>query len=74
MQNVNRIKLAKLLRSKKAIIVNNNFIKKTLGFDDMRDFYREIGDWGYVTDFTYRTEEYDNQRFLRRFLKETYLD
>lgn len=74
MQKANLIKLEKLLKSKKAIVVNNKFIKRILGFDDMRDFYKEIGDWGYVNDFTYRTEMYDNQRFLRRFLKETYLD
>lgn len=70
-----RIKIAKLVKSKKAIVVNNGFIKRTLGFDDMRDFARSIGDWGYVTDFTYLDHQTESwQLFLRRYLKEQFLD
>lgn len=74
MPTANLIKLERLLKSRSPILINNKFIKKILGYDDMRDFYKDIGDWGYTSDFTYRNEEYDNQRFLRRFLKETYFD
>jgi hypothetical protein len=74
MHNANLIKIERLLKKKEKIVINNKFIKRILGFDDMRDFYKDVGDWGYCTDFTYRNEEYDNQRFLRRYLKETYLD
>ena len=69
------IKLAKLIKERKPIIVNNKLIKRVLGYDDMRDFAQEIGDWGYVTDFTYRDYQTENrQTFLRRFLRETFLD
>ncbi len=68
----NLIKIEKLLKSKKTILVNNKLIKRILGFDDMRDLSKSISDWGYCTDFTYRTEEYDWQRFIRRWLKEEY--
>lgn len=69
-----RLKVSKLLKSKRPININNKLIIKILGRDDMRDFYEDIGNWGHVTDFTYRNETHDNQRFIRRFLKETYLD
>lgn len=74
MENPNLIKLERLLKSRKPILINNKFIKRILGFEDMRDFYKAVGDWGHCTDFTYRNEEYDNQRFIRRFLRETYFD
>lgn len=70
----NLIKIEKLVKSKKAILVNNKFIKRILGFDDMRDFVKDIGDWGHCTDFTYCTEEYDWQRFLKRYLKDNFLN
>ncbi len=70
--NLKRIEV--LVRSRQPIAVNNHFIKKVLGIEDMRDFTKDLGDWGYVSDFTYRTEEYDFQRFLKRYLRETYLD
>jgi len=74
-QQANLIKIEKLLKGRKPILVNNAFIKKVLGYDDMRDFARDIGDWGYTTDFTYRDYQTENwQSFLRRFLKETFLD
>ncbi len=48
MQKANLVKLEKLLKSKKAIVVNNKFIKRVLGLDDMRDFYKMIGDFSFI--------------------------
>jgi hypothetical protein len=77
MINHNKVKrrtLALILKDEKDIVIDNTLIKKVLGFDDMRDFVKEIGDWGHVTDFTYQTEPEDWQSFLRRFLQENFLD
>lgn len=74
-QQANLIKIERLLKSRKPILLNNAFIKKVLGYDDMRDFTKDLGDWGYVTDFTYLDYQTQNwQSHLRRFLKETFLD
>ncbi len=70
----NLIKLEKLLQSKKAILLNNKLIKRTLGFDDIRDFLKVISDWGYARDFTYQTETEDWQRFLRLWIKEEFIN
>jgi hypothetical protein len=65
----NPIKIAELVKSKKAILINTKFIKSVLGFDDMRDFAKSIGDWGFATDFTYRNYQLENwQLFLRKIL------
>jgi len=72
-ENINAIK--RLLASNKAIVINNRFIKSVLGFDDMREFFQSIGDWGYGHDFTYqdnKTEDF--QKFLREYLKENYIN
>lgn len=71
----NLIKLEALLKKKEAIVVNHKLIKKILGFEDMRDFVESLHDFGYTTDFTYRDYQTENwQKFLRRYLKETFLD
>lgn len=70
----NLIKLEKLVRSKKAICVNNKFIKRTLGFSEMRDFCEAIHNWSYARDFTYQDATYDWQKFLRLWIKEEFLD
>ena len=67
----NLIKIERLIKSKKAININNK-LAKMLGFEDMRDFFAEIHEWGYNRDFTYQNTEYDMQKFLRAFVKETY--
>lgn len=71
----NLIKIEKLVKSKKAIVINQKFITRILGFDDMRDFAESLHDFGYTTDFTYldyQTESW--QSFLRRYLKEGFLN
>ncbi len=73
MNQANIVKLDRIVKSRKAIVINNKFIKRILGLDDMRDFYRAVSEWGDSTDFTYQTEPEDNQSFLRRFIKENYL-
>lgn len=68
-------KIAALVKSRKAIEVNTRFITKVLRFDDIRDFAQSIGDWGYTSDFTYRDHQTSNwQSFLRRYLKENFLE
>ena len=61
------------LKKHRKIEVNNALIK-LLGYDDVRDFTKELGDWGYTTDFTYNvrpTEDWNAH--LRMFIKETFL-
>jgi hypothetical protein len=70
---VNNKKLKKIVNSKKAIILNHDFIKNVLGYDDMRDFAEVLHNWGYHRDFTYENTEYSWDRFFKTFLKETYL-
>lgn len=71
----NKKKIREILKSRKAIVIDNKFIKKVLAFDDMRDFAQSIGDWGYTTDFTYRDYQTNNwQAFVRRYLKENFID
>lgn len=70
----NLIKLKNLVESKKAILVNNKLVMRILGFSDMRDFAQSLHSWGYCRDFIYQTQTYDWQRFLRLYLKETFLD
>ena len=71
----NLVQLKKVLKAKTAIVVDNRLIKHVLGFDDMRDFVKDIGDWGYTSDFTYCDYQTENwQNFLRRYLKENFLD
>lgn len=71
----NEKKIQELVKSRKAISIDNSFIKKVLAFEDMRDFTQSIGDWGYSTDFTYRGYQTENwQAYLRRYLKENFLD
>ena len=70
----NLIRLEQLYKSKKAINLNNKLIKKILGFEDMRDFFEEVYTWGHQKDFTYQTEIYDSQKFIRSFIKDWYLE
>lgn len=72
-ENINEIK--RIVESKEAIIINNHFIKRVLGFDDMRDFFQSIGDWGYSHDFTYKDKQTEDfKTFFHEYLKENYLD
>ena len=70
----NLIKLEQLLSSKKAININHKLVKKILGFEDMRDFFEAIHQWGYSRDFTYQRTEYNLQSYLRLWLREEYLN
>lgn len=62
-------KVKKLLKSRKSIAITNGLIK-ALGFDDVRDFTKSLGDYGYTTDFTYRDKHTEDfQTHLRGYLK-----
>lgn len=67
------IKIERLLKTRKTINLNNK-LARTLGYDDMRDLFTSIYQWGNTKDFTYQNTEYDMQRFLRAYLRETYID
>lgn len=67
------IKIERLIKSKKAVNINNKLVKM-LGFDDMRDFFESIHSWGYSRDFTYQTTQDDMQRFTKAYIRETFLD
>jgi hypothetical protein len=65
---------AKLYKSKEKVEINNRLIKG-LGYDEARDFFQELGNFGYNSDFTYRDNEAtDCQKFLRRFIKDCFID
>lgn len=67
-------KIAELVKSRETIIISTRFIK-TLGFDDIRDFFESVHDFGYTTDFTYNdAQTTDFYHFMRRYLKDTFLD
>ena len=70
----NLIKIELLLKSRKAILVNNKLIKRTLGFEDMREFCEAIHNWGYSRDFTYSIVPDNWDRYLRTFLRERFLE
>lgn len=61
--------LKKYLAKHRTLEITNILISK-LGFDDMRDFVKSIGDWGYTTDFTYNPATRNWQSFLRQYIKE----
>lgn len=70
----NLIKIEKLLKSRKAINLNNK-LSRILGFDGMRELFGSIHSWGYSRDFTYQSYiNEDMQKFLRAYLRENYLD
>ena len=75
MQKPNLVRIKNLVNSKKSIAVDNHFIRDTLGFEDMRDFSESLHSFGYTTDFTYMDHQTNSwQLFIRRYLKDTFLD
>lgn len=65
----------KVLASGKAIEVTNALMRG-LGYDNTRDFFRELGDWGYGTDFGQFSEAADTniQSYLRHFIRDTFIN
>lgn len=65
----------KLIASPKAIVITNA-VMRGLGYDNTRDFFRELGDWGHVTDFGQFSEAADTnvQSYLRHFIRETFIN
>ncbi len=71
---VDYVAVERIVKDRKAIVINQELINGVLGFDDMRDFFSAIGNWGYHSDFTYMDDVTENmQKFVRAFLK-SYLD
>lgn len=66
-------KVRKLVKSDKPIVLDQELITKTLGFEDMREFTQTLNNWAGSSDFTYTSEIYDWQKFIKAFLKENYL-
>lgn len=66
-------KLRKIVKSEKPIVLDQELIEKTLGFEDMREFTQTLNNWAVCSDFTYSNEIYDWQKFIKAFLKEKYL-
>lgn len=67
-------KLRRMVRSSRPIILNMRLVK-ILDMDDLRDLFEAIHQWGYNRDFTYRDGQARSsvQQYLRRWLRETYL-
>lgn len=65
----------KLLKSKKAIVINDTMMH-TLGYDNTRDFFAALGNWGYNSDFGRFSEATDTsvQSYIRTFLKDQYVE
>lgn len=64
----------KELLKPKNIEINQQLMKK-LGYDNTRDFFSALGNWGYNTDFGYLPESVDTsvQSFVRQFIR-SFLD
>ncbi len=58
----------------KVITIDNGLMKK-LGYDNTRDFFAALGNWGYNTDFNTIPASCDDlvQSFVRAFIR-TFLD
>lgn len=58
----------------KTIEINNELMKK-LGYDNTRDFFAALGNWGHNTDFGYLPERADTsvQTYIRYFIR-SFLD
>lgn len=70
---INQKRIKALIKSRARIIVSDALIR-ALDFDDVRDFTKSLGDWGYTTDFTYRDRLTDNfQAHIREYLR-SFLD
>lgn len=66
-------KVRKLVKSDKPIVLDQELIEKTLGFEDMRDFTQTLLNWAVCSDFTYSDDMYSWDKFIKLFLKEHYL-
>lgn len=54
-------------------MLSKKWLKVREEFDDWRDFWQALGDWGYTTDFTYRDNVLNNQNLmLLHFLADWY--
>ncbi len=63
-----------MVKSREPIIIDNKFIKKILGYDDMRDFFIQMGNWSENSNFTALPGLYDFQKFIRAYIRDNYLD
>lgn len=65
----------KVLKSRKPIVVGNALMKG-LGYDSTRDFFEELGNWGYNTDFGRFPDATDTniQSYLRAFIRDCFID
>lgn len=68
------IKGIKAFLSSRTTIGITGHLVRLCGYDDMRDFFADIHAWGHTRDFTYDTTTENLNRFLRKYLRETYLN
>lgn len=63
-------RLERYLKTNRPIQIDTRLIVRILGYDDMRDFFMALANWGHNTDFTYNEgPTMHPQRYLRAFLK-----
>lgn len=74
--NTNYAKLEAYIKARKTkgndriIYLNSRLVKDILGYDDMRDLFYALGNWGHNTDFTYNERPTENaQAYLMAFLE-----
>ncbi len=68
--NINGIKA--YVSSRKSIAITGLLVR-LCGYDDMRNFFADLHQWGYTRDFTYDSTTESFNRFVRLYLKEMYL-
>lgn len=65
----------KVLKTRKAIKIDDALMRG-LGYNSTRDFFKELGDWGYCADFgrfSFATDD-KTQSYLRAFLRDCFID
>lgn len=65
----------KVLQGGKTIVIDTKLMHG-LGFYSTRDFFYDLGQWGYTADFGRFSMATDDhvQSYLRAFLKDTFID
>lgn len=65
----------KVLKTRKVIPINTALMRG-LGYDSTRDFFKDLGDWGYSADFGRFPNATDDkvQSYLRAFIREVFID
>ncbi len=76
MKHIDNEKFArKILKTRGAIRIDNALMRG-LGYEDTREFFKQLGDWGYTTDFGRFSEAADTRvdSYVRHFIRDCFID